>query len=159
MQKILFLDIDGVFIPERMYYAASQTYPVYRTFCPSVVGMVNDIAKRTKCKFVVHSSWLCSPRLAGLDVGTSVKDHMISQGLKEEYFHEDWEAKWTRGGNRWEAIYDWLNSHEEVYYFILDDECYSNGNPLKLKNLINTDFSEGFSFADYMLIKGTWANA
>lgn len=158
MQKILFLDIDGVFIPERMYYAASQTYPVYRTFCPSVVGMINNIARVHDCKFVVHSSWLCSTALCGLPEGFSVKDHMVSQGLREEYFHEDWEAKWTRGGNRWEAIYDWLNSHEEVNYFIIDDEYYSDGNPFKLKNLINTDFGEGFSFADYVLITGTWYN-
>lgn len=54
--RILFLDIDGVFIPQRAYLMADQTKPYVMKFCPSVVGMVNDIAKQTDCQFVIHSS-------------------------------------------------------------------------------------------------------
>lgn len=144
--KIIFLDIDGVFIPSRAYKLAEQTSGFVTVFDPCAVGMINDVCVKTGARLVIHSSWLRCTALMGL---SSVTDHMLGQGLK--FFHEDSECNYTRSGSRWLAISDWLSDHPEVEdYFILDDEEmpeYYN-----LRNHIRTDFDEGITFKHYKQI-------
>lgn len=162
MQRILFLDIDGVFIPGRVYMMAGQTKPIVTTFCPSVVGMVNDICKQTGAKLVIHSSWLRSSLqfLSASFEGDTPSTHewMIRQGLKAEYFHEDHSAKWKYSGTRWNAITDWLLDHPDVEYWVLDDEPleYSN-DVLYMSRTIHTDFNEGLTYAEYSRILEEWS--
>lgn len=164
MTRILFLDIDGVFIPFRAYFMASQTKSIVRTFDPCVVGMVNSICENTGAKLVIHSSWLRSSLhmidedCQLLDTTHPVMEHMINQGLKREYFHEVPECKYRYTGDRWQAITDWLyeadERGEEIDYFILEDECQPYG--AEFKNHIHTDFDEGFTVNDYFTILNAW---
>lgn len=163
--RILFLDIDGVFIPGRVYMMAGQTKPIVTTFCPSVVGMVNDICEQTGAKLVIHSSWLRSSLqfLSANYEGDEPTTHewMIHQGLKAEYFHEDHSAKWRFTGTRWMAIMDWLLDHPEVTdYWILDDEpIYGDYAHLNRDRIIKTDFGEGFSYDAYTTILKEWGGS
>lgn len=157
MDKILFLDIDGVFIPRRAYFMAHQSKPIVSEFDPCVVGMVNDICKRTGAKLVIHSSWLrsslsfLSHKFDGQD--PTVKNWMVRQGLKEEYFHEDCEAKWRMSGHRWLAIADWLTDHEGQVedYRILEDEHMLPGYVVPSK-VVQTAFDEGLLTEHYTAI-------
>jgi hypothetical protein len=158
MTRILFLDIDGVFIPMRAYFMAHQTSGIVRTFDPCVVGMVNAICKDTGAKLVIHSSWVRTG-FHGLtyDHEYPVMLHMLDQGIKYEYFHEISQCKYTYTGTRWDAIADWLLNADrrgEVIedYFILEDEDQPGG----FKNHIHTDFDEGFTVSDYFTILEAW---
>ncbi len=165
MTKILFLDIDGVFIPFRAYFMAHQTRSVVRAFDPCVVGMVNAICRDTGAKLVIHSSWIRSsfheidPNCEMLDTKYPVMQHMINQGLKAEYFHEIAECKYRWSGNRWIAITDWLYDAEDrgefiEDYFILEDEDQPYG--ADFKNHIHTDFEGGLSVEHYFQIMKAW---
>lgn len=154
------MDIDGVFIPSRMYLAPNQTRPVVKTFCPSVVGMVNDIAKRTGCRFVVHSSWV---RSCFTDLGDmNVKQHMLSQGLND-HFHFDW-ATWynpiSGSFSRWDAINGWLVDLKDdtgivADYIIIDDDVMPDCG-LDKNRLINTNFDDGLTYNQYKYILDKW---
>lgn len=146
MKRILFLDIDGVFIPTRMYFAAEQTKPIVTKFCPSVVGMVNDICVETGARWVIHSSWLCTA-LHGFE---HVHEHMIAEGLLSDYYEGS--VKYSRSGTRWDAIADWLRENECDDYYILDDEEM----PDVLKNHVWTSFPDGFTYSQYLEIIEEW---
>lgn len=149
--KILFLDIDGVFIPERAYYMATQTRPIVKTFDPCVVGMVNRICKDTGAQLVIHSSWV---RTALHEV-PSVLEHMIEQGLLREYFHEDHTAKYRFSGDRWLAITDWLDDHldDVEAWCVLDDDLvprdWSVLREVDRGLVIQTDFDEGLTLRQF----------
>jgi hypothetical protein len=149
VERILFLDIDGVLIPRRMYFVPREGELVTQ-FCPSVVGMINAIVKETGCSLVVHSSWVRTSLVV-----PCVKEHMISQGIEADAFHEDWKVKYAFTGTRWDAIYDWIYSyHNNVDFFILDDEF----SPFDMPELIQTKFDDGMTFEHYKRIVDTWTN-
>jgi len=165
MNRVLFLDIDGVFIPARVYMMEGQTKPIVTTFCPSVVGMVNDICKVTGAKLVIHSSWLRSSLqfMALFNDGDEPSTHewMIKQGLKAEYFHEDHSAKWRFSGTRWLAIQEWLDHHPDVTdYFILEDEPVDyHYRDIYKDRAITTQFEEGLTYANYTRILEEWGSS
>lgn len=153
--RILFLDIDGVFIPARSYFMATQTKPLVTTFDPCVVGMVNKLCHDLKIKLVIHSSWLRT----SLHGKASVIDHMVEQGLKKGHFHADHDAQWRFSGTRWLAITEWLDQHPETkQWWALDDEV-----PTRMQRdmllekpggrIITTDFDEGVTMNDYNSIR------
>lgn len=153
--KVLFLDIDGVLLPRRMYNAPNQTRPLVTVFDPGVVGMVNTLAKECGYKFVIHSSWLRSSVLGSMGI-TDVKSHMVSQGLKKEYFHEDHSCLYRFSGTRWHAILDWLEEHPEVEdYWILEDEpCHGyDWSVLKQDRIMTTEFNEGLTYNQFCEIR------
>jgi len=155
---ILFLDIDGVLLPRRMYDAPGQTRPLVTKFDPGVVGMLNTLGRERGAQFVIHSSWLRSS--FGLETAgaKTVKEHMVNQGLKAEYFHEDDSCFYRFSGTRWHAICDWLADHPEVGpldYWILEDEphpYYDGVSNINLNRIIQTDFDEGLTYAQFMQI-------
>jgi hypothetical protein len=153
--KVLFLDIDGVLIPGRCYLMANQTKSLVTVFDPSVVGMLNAIAEEKGYKFVIHSSWLRSafkPEISG----PNTKNHMVSQGLKEEYFHEDHSCRYKISGDRWKAISDWLVDHPEVTdYWVLEDEPFPKyyNDVLNKNRVITTDFEEGLTWQQFLKIR------
>src|ERR1041384_1289165 len=100
---ILFIDIDGVLIPRRAYYMAGQTLPFVTKFDPSVVGMMNTLARENGFQFVIHSSWLRSIFLETTMGISDVKAHMIAEGLDAEAFHPDPCCVYTESGDRWLA--------------------------------------------------------
>lgn len=165
--RILFLDIDGVFIPSRVYMMEGQTKPLVTTFCPSVVGMVNDICKQTGAKLAIHSSWLrtnlqfLSANFDGDEPSTY--EWMIRQGLKREYFHEDHSCIWKFSGTRWQAITQWLLDHPHIgpedYWVIDDEELYYPNDVLHKRRCILTNFDEGFTYAQYQQILSGWGSS
>lgn len=160
MNPILFLDIDGVLIPRRMYDAPNQTRPLVTVFDPGVVGMLNTLARECGAQFVIHSSWLRSNfAFISAKCGcTDVKQHMICQGLDADAFHKDHSCQYRFSGTRWTAICDWLEDHPEVTnldYWIIEDEphpYYDGVSRLNLNRIIQTDFDEGLTWKQFQSI-------
>jgi len=121
-KKIIFLDIDGVVLPERANFLPSQTKPVMKVFDPCAVSLLNNACHKRRFKLVIHSSWLRYYQNETLP-------HCISQGIKKGHFHDDA----CCDGNlhwRYDRVDEWLSRHPEVTkYFILDDTPPDDGYP------------------------------
>ena len=159
--NIIFLDIDGVLLPDRAKFLPNQTKPYLTVFDPCAVGIINRICKETDALLVIHISWLRATALVGqhcVPSVTSVEEHMINQGLNADYFHDDSEALWRFSGTRWQAISDWLNDHNPDAWVALDDEVcsyadyimgtYPNG------LIITTSKFNGIEYGHYLQIVG-----
>lgn len=152
MSKVLFLDIDGVLLPGRAYKLPNQTFPIVKVFDPCAVAMLNDACRKQRRKIVIHSSWIRPHNWQiGLDGHGDVHDHLVSQGVDPDLFHEDLycnrDIHW-----RYDRISEWLGRHPEVTdFFILDDEPENpREGPEKFKDhLVLTNFEEGITMKVY----------
>lgn len=155
--RILFLDIDGVLLPGRANWLPTQTKPIHTVFDPCAVAIVNRICKDTGAQIVIHSSWVRSMALVSAHCEgqpATVKEHMINQGINPQYFHEDDICPWKMSGDRWNAIYSWLNSHHDVDSWVaVDDEpCTDPDYMLETHPgglFVWTNFDDGITMNDY----------
>lgn len=147
----MFLDFDGPMIPLRAYFLQGQTHPVSK-FDPCAVGLINKLCKDAKAKIVVHSSWrkFHVEDTTGLE-GGSIRSHMIAQGLKEEYFHEDLLCPFRFSSSRWHDISEWLLDHEHISeYVVIEDEAIPYGLEERFKpKVIQVHFDEGFTWLNF----------
>lgn len=145
--RILFLDIDGVVLPDRARYLANQTKPVMKVFDPCAVGLLNQVCHQRKLKIVIHSSWV--RYWEGIaDGAPTVMDWCVGQGIKKGHFHEDPHTDETIHW-RYDRIDDWLSRHKDVNrYVILDDDKPDDGWP-RASHLILTDENEGITMEVY----------
>lgn len=153
MNKVIFLDIDGVLLPGRAYYAAYQTKPLVTIFDPCVVGMLNHIAEKKDYKFVLHSNWRrTEPRRIERGLGT-LKEYFVEQGILPEYLHEDFMCPMKLSSTRWDDILFWLDAHPDVvdYWIIEDEKCPDLGRWADGR-VIQTDFDEGLTVAQMFQI-------
>ena len=148
-RRVLFLDIDGVVLPDMANFLPHQTRPILSQFDPCAVALLNRACHHRKYKIVIHSSWL---RFGNPSMEGTVLDHCISQGLKAGHFHDtepmaSGEIHW-----RYDRIDDWLSRHPEVNRFwILDDTPPDDGYPRK-KHWIACDPDEGITMEVYRKI-------
>lgn len=144
LDRVLFLDIDGVLLPGRAYMLPNQTNNPYVTvFDPCAVSMLNEACRKQGRKIVVHSSWIKHQEPEW------IYNHLKEQGVDVAHLHTDWQTEkelhW-----RYDRVDEWLARHPEVNDFvILDDEPESRhdgeGKYTKGKHLILTDFDEGIT--------------
>lgn len=154
MSRILFLDIDGVLLPGRAYMLPNQTNNPYVTiFDPCAVSMLNSALAKQGRKIVVHSSWVKHwPK-------EPIFKHLISQGVAEEHFHEDWYCDphfhW-----RYDRVRDWMSRHKETTdWVVIDDQLPTSEEDMRFLNghAIFTDFDEGITLKNYrQLLDGTY---
>lgn len=143
--KILFLDIDGVVLPNRAAYLSNQTRdPFWTVFDPSAVGMLNEACSRNNWKIVLHSSWI---RTAHLDKfhGGDVVGHCINQGINaNNFYHEPYCDRDIR--YRYDRITEYLARHPEIaQYVIVDDDPLDRDNGHLSGNFILTNPDEGLT--------------
>lgn len=141
--KIVFIDIDEVFIQTKCQYIEDKSDPLYAsvwhqvTYDPFATQFFNMLFENNSdLHGVLHSTW----RMA-YD-GSFLKKHFETQGCKFRW-HEDWIT--DPDMERWPSIRDWLSRHPEIGkedYFIVDD--YKP--PLDLKSrTIRIDEHIGFT--------------
>lgn len=157
MNRVLFLDIDGVLLPGRAYMLPNQTEPIVKIFDPCAVSMVNSACEKQDRKIVLHSSWIRTGLWKiGEDGPHDVHNHVADQGINEKHFHTDLycnrDIRW-----RYNRIDEWLSRHPEVDDFlILDDEPEERENRRYDNHLILTNFDEGITMEIYhRILDGT----
>lgn len=160
--KIIFLDIDGVILPGRALYMPGQVYTpdgAPLRFDPSSVGLVNKLCEDLPARIVVHSNWRRNYHgWAGstLCEQESLIAYMISQGLRGEYFHEDWQCPMKMSSSRWYDISMWMDDHPEVKdedIVILEDEEMPSTYGQWGRMVVRTDFDEGLTVEQFMGIR------
>ncbi len=150
------MDIDGVLIPGRAYFADFQTQPIPTKFDPCVVGMVNRLCAKMGAKLVIHSNWRnTEPRRAAKDL-TSLADHFVNEGIRREHLHADVLCPRKMTSTRWHDIQMWLDNHPEVdltpeneRFWILEDTTPPQGWKWTHR-VVQTNFDEGLTVAQYM---------
>lgn len=149
---ILFLDIDGVLLPGRAYYMASQTQPLVTRFDPCVVGMVNKLCAEIDAKIVIHSNWRRTEPRRIARGARSLREHFINEGILPENLHPNVLCPMKFSSSRWMDISAWLEEHPEVGpedFFVLEDEDCPTDWP-HASRVIQCDFDNGLTVAQYM---------
>lgn len=149
--KILYLDIDGVVLPQRAYLLPGQSY-VVRTFDPCAVSILNKICKETGAKIAIHSTWIFSQfwKLSFEGPEYDVHHHCIKQGILEEhFFQEDIYCKRDFWAERHERINWHRNKWNPERILVFDDEDLSEHFG---EDFYKCDFDEGINFKHYMKI-------
>lgn len=142
--QILFLDIDGVVLPDRAHFLPDPMISeFYVKFDPCSVAILNNICASEGFKIVVHSSWIRSGMVEGV-LSCSVKEHCIGQGIKDDLFHEDWSCDGSISW-RYHRIQEWLNRHPTDDYVILDDTPPSDTDTWALTNFFCCDEEVGIT--------------
>ena len=133
---LIFLDIDGVTIPNSMYFfdeGASRN----RTMSNSSIGLLNWICKKSNAKIVTNTTHNNYVSLQS----ENLKDALIRNGLKEEYLHDQWHTTYSiSSDSRMRAIEYWLikNHLKDIRWVCFDDTPFT-----KHHNLILTDPDDG----------------
>lgn len=138
MNKILFLDIDGVL---NMYGASCRTFmkPYGQHIEPHLVNRLNYILEKVKdLKIVISSSWRNDMK--------DLENQMKKQGFKfwdrviGKTIHD-------KNGFRGLEILEWFVKNTAEKYLIIDDEiidiCGDYCNVIPKKNVLKIDGNEG----------------
>lgn len=151
---ILFLDIDGVLLPGRAYYMASQTQPLVTRFDPCVVGMINRLCVEIDARIVIHSNWRRTEPRRVARGARSLREHFVNEGIEPRHLHSHVLCPMRFFSTRWQDIQAWLDEHPEVGpedFFILEDEEYPAG-WRHADRVVRCDFDEGLTVAQFMQI-------
>lgn len=133
---IVFLDIDGVTIPNSMFYfdpAASRN----RTMSNTSIGLLNWICKKSGAKIVTnttHNNYISLEN-------ENLRQALIRNGLEENNLHSEWHTTYNIScDSRMKAIEYWLikNHLENIRWVCFDDTQFT-----KQHNLILTDPDDG----------------
>lgn len=141
--KILFLDVDGPLIPNRLYYGGIPQFEngIWR-YDPVAVEIVKYLCQRYGVKIVYNSSH----NNGGLE-------HMINQananGFDAVHFHADMITDFPlRLNTRLGAIAKWLTYHPEVTKWAVFDDAI-----IDHVNAIQINFETGILIKDLLRAK------
>ena len=168
MDRIIFLDIDGVLLSERAWaqpenkallddvclwerHSQSQAVLERAVFDPEAVDLVNQLAKRAEAKIVISSNWRITYRHA------PTLKKVLDQGIREDLMHPDapicpgeidtgmlMDIAWKR-----EGIRSWLARHRCDLGVILDDDVLFPGSDSQTIFQVRTTFENGFDRRAY----------
>lgn len=146
MEKVIFLDIDGVLCTLRSHFAFGDHGGLMQAWDITCCQMIRRICAEYKCKIVISSTWRHQKELNRYLCVYGLVDHIWSDSFK---FDGDWKTPWMNCDTRGEEIDAWLKKHPEVtQYIIIDDDSdfIEYQKPFHIK----TDTDEGFSSQNYM---------
>lgn len=139
MNKIIFLDIDGVLNSNQywksLHEKGEKQYPVRMEFelDPKCLRNLKKIVDETGAKIVITSTWKKLPKKMEM-----FKEYISKNGL---FVYDQTPCHPEGAGNRGEEIRQYLNEHKgQVEKFIvLDDDIFPDFNELT-QYLIKTSF-------------------
>ena len=128
MEKIVFLDIDGPFVPYKCRYIDhirtdfSKDINHWCIFDPFAVNFFNELFNYNANLFaVLHTSWR---KYYPENNCQWIIDHFKDQGCNFQW-HKDSHTPIIKSVTRWEEIATWLKDHQSVTnqdYVIVEDE-------------------------------------
>lgn len=142
MDKVLFLDIDGVIIDQN-YADRLHDHGVrrsFKVFNPLKVRFIDEIIEQTGCGVVISSTWRIGRDLRDL------RNLFLAAGLGNTKSIIDYTER-RSDGDRGKEIMDWLDIHNEdrnkpLHYAVLDDGIVSS---IKDSSLFRTKFETGLT--------------
>jgi hypothetical protein len=165
LDRVVFLDIDGVLLTHRVWAMAVNTHvlEMRRTtlqgrearwgwmdavaFDPCAVGLVNRLCDVTDARIVVSSNWRLTYRG---EMETVQK--LIAQGIRRELFHDDaWVPSRFRRDRKAASVQDWLEGHGgagSVAHICLSGSSHDGGG-WRLPNVIECSADDGISMKAY----------
>lgn len=141
MNRVIFLDIDGVLVTPRAMLAAHRNRAM-RAFDPVAVGILNRITdNNSDIRLVVSSTWRMMEEC---------QDVLRAAGINGA-FHDAWKTD-TKNGVRGEQIARWLETNQGTYsdYVIIDDD--SDMTIDQLPHFVKCQFDLGLGLAEYRKI-------
>lgn len=144
MEKIIFLDIDGVLFTSEHYKYLSLSHKKYKDkygfiFDPVCVARFNEIMEKTSAKIVLSSSW----RMAGLD---TMKKCFGVRGVDGDLIDltpistiDDWFI------SRGEEIEFWLSRNGMPDKFVVIDDASLGEEYDKWKGFFKTTMTTGIT--------------
>lgn len=156
MKKIVFLDIDGPFIPDKCKFIDhkrtifSKDINHWCTFDPFAVTFFNELFENNQNLFaVIHTSWR---KYYPENNCQWIINHFQDQGCKFQW-HTTPHTPIIKSATRWEEISSWLNNHKDITnndYLIIEDERP----PTNFKTrTIRVDETNGLSMKNCQRIK------
>lgn len=146
MEKIIFLDFDGVVNNHRTFMLFDHNIKI-DIFC---LDLIKEIVVKHNLKIVISSSW----RTLGLDF---IKDkfNRVNRVDFLNFLHDDWCTK-NLSGKRGFEIEEWLKRHESIEKFICidDDSDFLESQPLLL-----IDRSVGFQNIDQIILDNFFSSS
>lgn len=140
MNKIIFLDVDGILNSHTWFVKTNATYDNLEShFDPEAVARLNQITDTTGAEIVISSSW----RLLFVDRFKDFTDFLSKVGITGKI------AGVTKitSGDRSEEIWDYIGSHSITEYLILDDDRLErkmdSSDPVLDMHFIKTTFMYG----------------
>ncbi len=137
--KIIFLDMDGPCIPTSLVFFL-ETNPGDRIMSNVVIGMINNICKRTGAKLVTNTTHNIDHQGQ-----LTIREALIQNGVKEEFFHENHKTDYgVTNSNRMKSINKWLIENGEPKNWVaVDDENFTD-----VDNLVLIDRDNGITLKD-----------
>ena len=172
--KIIFLDVDGVFVTSRSWLGTRKKRSgMASEFDPIALEIIRKLCERTESKIVISSTWR---KISVLESGSENKNNLYNTfkkaGLIEYVFMPSWRTvsldfetrpndfpsieKWKGGREideyclRGDEIDRWLkhNGKDVEKYCIIDDDYDFTDYQIE-NHLVHTDTREGFLYRDY----------
>lgn len=141
MNNIIFLDIDGVVIPDTCFFITPHASMKRAAFSPTAIAIVKKVALEANAKIVtntMHNVHYVENR--------SVVDDLIANGIPRDLFHPDMPSTLfphdVRG--RMNAIKHWMENNSAKDWIAFDDEKFTDDD-----RLILTDPADGILMSHY----------
>lgn len=148
MTNVIFLDIDGVLLPGRVWIDHPETKStMFISWDPIAVRMLNKLVKEANAKIVISSTW------AALGKEEFVY-HMEKNGMDPKCLWND-TFKWTSHigiGSRHDSIQVWLDQHKDydLNWIAIDDD--PSIKPFAERAIL-TSFDDGFLSDHYNIAR------
>lgn len=155
MNKIIFLDIDGVLNNDEHLKKFSRSKNPMDHIMPEKVKLLNSIIKDTSAKIVLSTGWRVVLGAA------ETADVLLNSGLEGSIVGStpDLPRRFSEVIPRWKEIQTWINQNKNkiANFVILDDLEFASNDKLS-KNFILTDSKNGLTEADVtkaiLILKG-----
>lgn len=130
MDKVLFLDIDGVLNSEE--YIINRDKKVKDDIDIKKVFLLEGIVRKTNCSVVLSSSW----RFLGLErINNALGDLGSYISIKHHTT--------LKRGDRGKQILEYIKKHNIKDYVVLDDEIIDIKNYIPKERLVKTSWEKG----------------
>ena len=151
--KIVFIDIDGPLLPNRMWASRDNISLLeekvidrspHLRFDSGCVGLVMRLCRLANARLVFASNW----RRTWTHGQHALRAKLTNEGLEDDLWHDDWALPVLSGakGDKAHEIAHWLNAHVVESAVLIDDDPIETPEPVRL---IRVNVDDGFSLSAY----------
>ena len=144
MDKVIFLDIDGVLNANEDFGGRSKPNPTICGFMGIAGARVRRLAKiieTTQAKIVLVSSWK-----KHYERQDQIGKYLRNKLRKENLAIYDTTLRYEHWSNRGEQILSWLADHQDTKnWIVLDDEIFDDYDETIMRHLVKTEWETGLT--------------